>query len=55
LKQIGQMKDKVSAKKKWDKPSVKELIINSQTTNGKGMGQEVLNVKKGTYSNGSYQ
>jgi asparagine synthase (glutamine-hydrolysing) len=39
------MKAKDNTKKQWVKPSVKELIINSQTANGKGKGQETLNKK----------
>lgn len=55
MRQIDCMKEKVHPKKMWIKPSVKELMINSQTANGMGKGQEILDVKKGTYSNGSYQ
>ncbi len=55
MKQIDYMKAKDNTKKQWVKPSVKELIINSQTANGKGIGQGVLDVKKNAYSKGSYQ
>ena len=47
------MQHRSKNKKKWVVPSVKELIINSQTTNGKGNGQETI--KKGKLSQGSYQ